>query len=334
MPSPDPIRSLRVRVESFPIRGTFRISRGAKTEARVVVAEIDDGGVVGRGECVPYARYGETVEQVAADIQALAAEVSAGLDRAGLQSVMKAGAARNALDCAFWDLEAKLTGVPVWQTADLAGPPGPLSTAFTLSIDSAEAMAVAAAASADKPLLKLKLAGDGLDLERVAAVRKHAPRSRLVVDANEGWSLDDLRVLPGKLADLGVEMIEQPLPAADDDALLGFHSPVPLGADESAHGLDNLEALRGKYQVVNIKLDKTGGLTEALAMRRAADAAGLEVMVGCMVATSLAMAPAVYVAQGARYVDLDGPLLLAKDREPGLRFEGTTLYPPGPEVWG
>ncbi|QJE74005.1 dipeptide epimerase [Aerophototrophica crusticola] len=334
MPSLEAKRILRVRVESFPIRGTFRISRGAKTQAAVVVAEIDDDGVVGRGECVPYARYGETVEQVAADIQALAAEVSAGLDRAGLQSIMKAGAARNALDCAFWDLEAKLTGVPVWENAELAAPPGPLSTAFTLSIDTPEAMAVAAAGSADKPLLKLKLAGDGLDLERVAAVRTHAPNSRLVVDANEGWSLDDLKVLPGKLADLGVEMIEQPLPAADDDALLGFRSPLPLGADESAHGLDSLERLRGKYQVVNIKLDKTGGLTEALAMRRAAEAAGLEVMVGCMVATSLAMAPAVYVAQGARYVDLDGPLLLAKDREPGLRFEGTTLYPPGPEVWG
>lgn len=334
MSKAEPRRRLRVLCESFPIRGTFRISRGAKTEARVVVAEIDDGGVVGRGECVPYARYGESVEQVAADIAALADAMAAGLDRAGLQTALPPGAARNALDCALWDLEAKLTGVPLWQLADLDAAPGPLTTCFTLSIDRPEVMADSARANRDTPLLKLKLAGDGLDLERVRAVRDNAPAARLVVDANEGWSLEDLRTLPAQLADLGVEMIEQPLPAGADDALLGLASPLPFGADESAHGLDSLDGLRGKYRVVNIKLDKTGGLTEALAMKCAAEAAGLEVMVGCMVATSLAMAPAVYLAQGARYVDLDGPLLLARDRDPGLRFQGTTLYPPDPALWG
>lgn len=333
-PVPDALRTLTVGVESFPIRGTFRIARGAKTEARVVVAEITDGSVTGRGECVPYARYGETVEEVAGRIEALAEEVANGMDREGLQAVLPPGAARNALDCAFWDLEAKLTGVPAWQAADLAEAPGPVSTAFTLSIDTAEAMRQAAAGSADKPLLKLKLAGDGLDLDRVRAVRSGAPRSRLMVDANEGWTLDELNRLAPDFHALGVEMIEQPLPAAADDALLGWRGPVKLGADESVHGLDSLDRLRGKYQVVNIKLDKTGGLTEALALKEAAEAAGLEVMVGCMVATSLAMAPAMLLAQGAAWVDLDGPLLLARDREPGLRYEGTTVYPPDAELWG
>lgn len=333
-PVPPARRTLSVRVESFPIRGTFRISRGAKTEARVVVAEIEDGGVTGRGECVPYARYGETVEEVAALIGGLAEAVSAGLDREALQATLPPGAARNALDCAFWDLEAKLTGVPVWQSADLASAPGPVSTAFTLSVDTPDAMLAAARDSAEKPLLKLKLSGDGLDLERVRAVRAGAPASRLMVDANEGWTLAELERLAPQFHALGVEMIEQPLPAAADDALLGRRFPVKLGADESVHGLDSLDRLRGKYQVVNIKLDKTGGLTEALALRRAAEAAGLEVMVGCMVATSLAMAPAALLAQGAAWVDLDGPLLLATDRSPGLRYEGTTLFPPEPALWG
>lgn len=327
-------RILRVRTEHFPIRGTFRIARGAKTEAVVVVAEIEDGNVTGRGECVPYARYGETVDAVVRDIEAMGDAVSAGLERTALQRAMPPGAARNALDCALWDLEAKLTGLPIWQLADMAGPPEPVSTAYTLSIDTPEAMAEAARASAAKPLLKLKLAGDGMDLARVEAVRRNAPASRLIVDANEGWTFEDLSRLGREFHRLGVEMIEQPLPASQDDALLGFESPVPLGADESVHGLDSFERLRGKYQVVNVKLDKTGGLTEALRLRAACDAAGLDVMVGCMVATSLAMAPALYVAQGAQYVDLDGPLLLARDRVPGLHYDETRIAPPERELWG
>ena len=326
-------RILTVRRESFPIRGSFRISRGAKTEAEVVVTEIRDGAALGRGECVPYRRYGETLEGVEAALAALGPAVAAGLGREELDRVMPAGAARNALDCALWDLEAKLTGVPVWRLAGLEGPPQPVITAFTLSLDSPEAMAEAALAAAAHPLLKLKLTGDG-DLERVRAVRRAVPGARLIADANEGWSLDQLRAFAPELAGLGVELIEQPLPAADDEALAGFTSPVPLGADESCHGRDGLNLLKGRYRVLNIKLDKTGGLTEALRLKRAAEAAGFGVMVGCMVATSLAMAPALLVAQGALLVDLDGPLLLARDRTPGLRYEGARVYPPEPALWG
>jgi len=327
-------RTLTVTVERFPIAGEFRIARGAKTEAVVVLAEIRDGSRVGRGECVPYARYGETVEGVAAAIAAQADAVAGGLDRSLLQTLLPPGAARNALDCALWDLSTRLTGQPVWQLADLDRPPGPVTTAFTLSIDTPDAMHRAARGHAGKPLLKLKLAGDGQDLARVQAVHAGAPAARLIVDANEGWTLEDLRILAPAFAPLGVELIEQPLPAGDDDALLGFASPVPLGADESVHGLDSLDRLRGKYRVVNVKLDKTGGLTEALALKQAALDAGLGVMVGCMVGTSLAMAPALFITPGAAFVDLDGPLLLARDRSPALRYDGTTLHPPDPALWG
>lgn len=331
-------RRLIVRRESFPIRGSFRISRGAKTEAQVVVAEVTAGdgpgrGAVGRGECVPYARYGLTVDGVVAALEAMAGAVADGIDRHALLTAMAPGAARNALDCALWDLEAKLSGTPVWRLAGLAAPPQPLVTAYTLSVDTPEAMAAAARAAADKPLLKLKLTGDG-DLERVRAVRENAPASRLIVDANEAWTIDHLTRFAPAFAGLGVELIEQPLPDAADDALAGFHSAVPLGADESCHGLDSLEPLKGRYQTINIKLDKTGGLTEALMLKKAAETAGFSVMVGCMVATSLAMAPGVILAQGAPLVDLDGPLLLAQDRIPGLRYEGTTVFPPEPALWG
>ncbi len=326
-------RSLTIRRDSFPIRGSFRISRGAKTAAEVVVAEIRDGAVLGRGECVPYGRYGETLDGVVAALEAIAPAVAAGLGREELERAMPAGAARNALDCAFWDLEAKLSGIPAWRLAGLGAAPGPVITAYTLSLDTPEAMARAARAAAERPLLKLKLTGDG-DLERVRAVRRAVPAARLIADANEGWSLDQLRRFAPEMADLGVELIEQPLPAGADGALAGFACPVPLGADESCHGREGLEALKGRYQVLNIKLDKTGGLTGALALKRAAEAAGFGVMVGCMVATSLAMAPAMLVAQGARLVDLDGPLLLAVDREPGLRYEGAVVHPPEPPLWG
>ena len=327
------MRHLTVRRESFPIRGAFRISRGAKTEAQVVVAEIRDGDAVGRGECVPYARYGETLDGVVAAIAARAGAVADGLDGEGLNRVMAAGAARNALDCALWDLQAKLAGRPVWQLAGLAQPPRPVVTAFTLSVDTPEAMAAAARAAADRPLLKLKLTGAG-DVERVRAVREAVPSARLIADANEAWTLDQLGAFAPEMAALGVELIEQPLPAAADEGLLGVACPVPLGADESCHGRDGLEALAGLYQVVNIKLDKTGGLTEALRLKAAAEAAGFGIMVGCMVATSLAMAPALLVAQGARLVDLDGPLLLAADRVPGLRYDGAWVHPSEPAVWG
>lgn len=330
--APAPAASLSVRLERFPIRGTFRISRGAKTEALVLVAELrDTDGHVGRGECVPYARYGESVDGVQAAMEAMGDAFARGLSRRALAHAMPAGAARNALDCALWDLEAQRSARPAWQLAGLA-PLEPVVTAFTLSIDTPDSMAGAARAVA-RPLLKLKLAGDGADLDRVAAVRDAAPDSRLIVDANEGWKPDDLAILPAAFARLGVEMIEQPLPAGADDALIGFNSPVRLGADESAHGLDGLEELARRYQVVNVKLDKTGGLTEALAVKARAQSLGLDVMVGCMVATSLSMAPALLLAQGADYVDLDGPLLLARDREPGLVYDGARLLPTA-GVWG
>ena len=340
-PSPNAVSRLTlgaVRVERYPIRGGFTISRGTKREAAVVVAELiaelADGRIVrGRGECVPYARYGETVEGVLADITRQTAEIAGGMDRTGLQGAMPAGAARNALDCAFWDLEAKIAGVPAWRLADLA-PPDTVATAFTLSLGAPEAMGLAALAAAHMPLLKLKLGGAADDIERVAAVRRNAPDARLIVDANEGWTIAQLAVLAPQLAALGVALIEQPLPAGQDEALADFRSPIPLGADESCHGIDSLAALAGRYQVVNIKLDKTGGFTEALALKAAAQAAGFGIMVGCMVSTSLAMAPAFLLAQDADFVDLDGPLLLEQDRAPSIAYAGAWMSPPPPELWG
>ena len=321
-----------LRRESWPIAGTFTISRGSKTKANVVVVELTDGAARGRGECVPYARYGESVDSVVAEIEAIAADLEAGMDRYGLQSVLEAGAARNAVDCALWDLEAKRGGKRAWQLAGLAAPP-PVVTAYTLSVDTPEKMATNARANAARPLFKLKLTGEG-DLERVAAVREAAPEARLIVDANEGWSLDMVEPFSAALARLGVEMIEQPLPAAEDGVLGDVSHSVPLCADESAHARDDLSGLIGKYEMINIKLDKTGGLTEALALKQAAEEAGLEIMIGCMLATSLAMAPGLLIAQGAKVVDLDGPLLLAEDRVEGLTFEGSLIHPPEPALWG
>lgn len=325
--------SVTVRHDSFPIAGTFTISRGSKTTVEVVVAEITADGVTGRGECVPYARYGETIESVTDQIRDFGDRVEAGMDRAGLNADMPAGAARNALDCALWDLEAKRSGKPVWQLAGLSEAPVALETAYTLSLDTPENMAAKATQNASRPLFKLKLTGEG-DLDRVAAVRQAVPDARLIVDANEGWSVDMVEPFSRALADLGVAMIEQPLPVAEDGLLKNVAHPVPLCADESAHARDHFGDLVGKYEMINIKLDKTGGLTEALALKKMAEDAGMDIMVGCMLATSLGMAPAFLVAQGAAVVDLDGPLLLAEDRVPGFRFDGSTMHPPPEELWG
>lgn len=324
---------LSVREESFPLKGAFRISRGARTEARVLVCEITQDGIVGRGECTPYARYGETLDGVAAAIAAIGPAIGGGLGREGLQRAMRPGAARNAVDCALWDLEAKRSGKRVWEIAGLP-PPQPVITAFTLSIDTPQAMGQAAREASGRPLLKLKLAGDGLDAERVELVRENAPSARLIVDANEALTLEETERIAPRLAAAGVELLEQPLPADADEALRGHALPIPIGADESCHDTATLERLAGIYQVVNIKLDKTGGLTEALRLKATAERLGLRIMVGCMMATSLSMAPALIVAQGASFVDLDGPLWMARDRDPGLHYEGSLAHPPQPELWG
>ena len=326
------MRRLEVREERWPLAHAFVIARGAKTEARAVVAEVFDGTHLGRGEAVPYARYGETVEGVLAQLGSVRDAIEAGADRAALQPLLPPGAARNALDCALWDLDAKASGFRAWELAGRARL-DPVKTAYTLSLDTPEAMGSAAAAAARRPMLKLKIGGPD-DLDRVEAVRASAPKTRLIVDANEALDIDALRRLAPELARLNVSLIEQPLPADEDADLEGYASPVPLCADESLHTRAQLDACARRYACMNIKLDKTGGLTEALALNAQARARGLEVMAGCMVATSLAMAPALLIAQGAAFVDLDGPLLLAKDREPGLAFDGSLIHPPDAALWG
>ncbi|WP_342594346.1 N-acetyl-D-Glu racemase DgcA [Salinicola lusitanus] len=325
---------LRLSVEEqvFPLAEVFTISRGSRTDARVVVATLSDGVHAGRGECVPYAHYGESVASVIAQIESLQDELAHGLDREALQARLPAGAARNAVDCAFWDLEAKRSGTPVWQLAGLSAPVAEI-TAFTLSLDSPAVMRDKARRHAARPLLKLKLGGEG-DIERLRAVREGAPDSRIIVDANEGWDREAYQRLAPALLELGIEMVEQPLPAADDAALAEIERPLPVCADEACHDRSSLAALAGRYDMINIKLDKTGGLTEALALKREAQALGFEVMVGCMVGSSLSMAPALLVAQGAAVVDLDGPLLLARDREPGMRFDAAGIHPASPRLWG
>jgi L-alanine-DL-glutamate epimerase-like enolase superfamily enzyme len=324
---------LDARIERWPIAGSFTISRGAKTEAVTVVAEVSQGGHTGRGECVPYPRYGETPEATLAALQAMRGPVSRGLDRPALQAAMPAGAARNALDCALLDLEAKARGQRIWE---LLGRPAPTActTAYTISLGTPEAMAAATAKAAHRPLLKIKLGGDGDGL-RIAAVRKAAPESELIVDANEAWTPHNLEQNLAACAEVGVTLVEQPLPAGQDEALARIgRRPVAVCADESVHDRKSLDGLRDRYDAVNIKLDKTGGLTEALVMADAAQALGFEIMVGCMVATSLAMAPAMLLARQARFVDLDGPLLLARDRDGGLRYDGSLVYPPEAVLWG
>lgn len=320
--------TITLSTDSFPLAEVFTISRGSKTEARVLTVTIRRGGVAGRGECVPYARYGETPESVAAAIGALPDTVT----RDDLARLLPPGAARNAVDCALWDLDARAAGRRVWQMAGLPAP-GPLVTAYTLSLDRPEAMRAAAARHAGRPILKIKL-GSSDDMARLEAVRAGAPDAAIIVDANEGWTAEVYADLAPHLQRLGVRLVEQPLPAGQDEALADMARPVPVCADESCHDRASLAALRGRYDVVNVKLDKTGGLTEALALCKAARAQGFGVMVGCMVGTSLAMAPAILAAQGADFVDLDGPLLLARDRDRPLRYEGSVLYPGDADLWG
>lgn len=324
---------LDISRDTFQLAEVFTISRGSRTQAEVLTVALRDGEQRGVGECVPYARYGETLESVEQQIRSLAADIANGLDRTALQEKLPPGAARNALDCAFWDLEAKQSGKAVWELAGI-GAPERVTSAYTLSLSDPASMQAKAAENMGRPLLKIKLGGGAEDIERIQAVRRGAPQTTIIVDANEGWSRDEYESLAPVLLELGVAMVEQPFMADDDEALSEMQRPLPVCADESCHDSESLAHVKGKYDVVNIKLDKTGGLTEALKLRTAAVVAGYDIMVGCMIGSSLAMAPALLVAQGARYVDLDGPLLLAEDRDPPLEFNGSIISPADPELWG
>ncbi len=315
--------------ETFKLAETFTISRGSRDSAEVLTVTVEGYGAAGRGECVPYARYGETMESVRDQVKSLAPLIAGDTD---LGAHLPPGAARNAVDCALWDWRARVAGQRHWAAAGLPAP-GPVITAFTLSLDTPEAMRAAAAKHAHRPLLKIKLGGEE-DMARLQAVREGAPGTPMIVDANEGWSADLYRELAPHMLRLGVELVEQPLPAGDDDLLAEIERPLPVCADESCHDRASLPSLKGKYDVVNIKLDKTGGLTEALALRDEAVKAGYGIMVGCMVGTSLAMAPAILVAQGAAVLDLYGPLLLAEDRDHALKYDAEGLHPPVAELWG
>ena len=319
---------ITVTTESFRLAQAFTISRGSRTHAQVLTSHIPRNGITGRGECVPYARYGESLASVTAQI----ASLPDGITRAALQSALPPGAARNAVDCALWDLAAKSTNQRAWQLAGLPEPQ-PHITPYTLSLDTPENMRAAAASQAHRPLLKIKL-GTPDDMPRLESVRAGAPRSTIIVDANEGWTADIYADLAPHLIRLGVALVEQPLPAGADDMLAEIARPLPVCADESCHDTASLPALRGKYDMINIKLDKTGGLTEALALKQAALAEGYGLMIGCMVGSSLAMAPATLLAEGAAYTDLDAPLLLSEDRENPLRFDEAGVHPPARELWG
>ncbi len=325
-------RTLEVATESFPTAKVFNISRGSKTSAEVVTCVLRDGDHRGRGECVPYKRYGETVEGVLADIAAMQDAISSGMSRQELQTAMKAGAARNAIDCALWDLEAKATGGRA-STLACRILPRPVPTAVTVSLGDPADMAAEARAYASHRILKVKV-GTADDRSRIHAVASAAPDAEIILDANEGWTEDNIRQHLLIAAEMHVSLIEQPLPVGKDEILAHIPHPVPICADESVHTYDDLDHLARLYDAINIKLDKTGGLTEALRMRDRARELGFGVMVGCMVGTSLAMAPAVLLAQDADWVDLDGPLLLAKDRSPGLLYTRSMVSPPDPDLWG
>jgi len=328
------IKQLKINVfnEKLPLKNVFRIARGAKTQANVVVVTIDDGIHTGWAEAVPYARYNESVEIVMEQINALASSVLTLENIGEILLTLPAGAARNALDCAWWDLQAKQRHTSVAKLL-LLEPAKACVTAQTLSIDTPEAMATAVAKLDNPPLVKVKLDNQNI-IEKMTAIAKAAPDSEFIVDANEGWSIDDLSHCCEKLKALNVVLIEQPLPAGHDQALIDFDSPIPLCADESCHTRDELEYLKNRYQVVNIKLDKTGGLTEAVLLAQQAEKQDFEIMLGCMVGSSLAMAPAALLVNKARYVDLDGPLLISDDREFGFNFEQGVMQPLSAILWG
>ncbi|MFV0423194.1 N-acetyl-D-Glu racemase DgcA [Oleidesulfovibrio sp.] len=324
--------TIKTAVKSWPVEGAFTISRGSRTEAVVVEVHVCGGGITGKGECVPYPRYGESVEGVCLQIAQAAMELNGMPDRSLLQKLVPAGAARNGLDCALWDYEAKSCGRRVWDVAGLPVPE-PVYTAYTLSLDSAEAMGNKARANAHRPVLKVKLGGEG-DMERIRAVHANAPSARLIIDANEAWTVEQYIRLAPQLAEQGVALVEQPLPASDDAGLGSIERPVPVCADESCHDRATLAELAGRYDAINIKLDKTGGVTEALALCAEAKERGFIIMVGCMLGSSLSMAAAHLVAQQASFIDIDGPLLLAADQDCPLQYEGSLVHPPRPELWG
>jgi len=328
------LRTLQADRRSFGLRAPFRISRGVKTQADVVEVALTQDGATGRGEGVPYPRYGETVESSLAAIEAVAPMIRDGASRAEVNRAMPAGAARNAVDCAFWDLEARLAGRSVAALAGLAEA-GPIASAITIGIDAPDAMAAVAARSAAVPLLKIKVTRDDA-AEQIVAVRAAAPAPRLIVDPNESWTMAEVAGLQDLLAANRVDLLEQPLPAGEDEGLAGFASRVPVCADESLHTRDDLDRLAGRYAYVNVKLDKTGGLTEALALAAAARDRGFGLMVGCMVCSSLGIAPALLLASatGAGFVDLDGPLWLSEDRAGGVADHGGMLSPAAPGFWG
>jgi len=326
-------RMLAVRAETFPLSTPFRISRGTKTAAEVVTVEIEQDGMVGRGECVPYPRYGETIEGAIDAIDAVRQAIEQGLSRDALLQAMPAGAPRNAVDCALWDLEARLAGTNVSTLLGLKAPLLPIATAMTVSLDTPENMGIAAAALADVPLIKVKVDRDD-PAAQLRAVREAAPRPRLIVDPNESWAIDDVKALQQLLVELRVDLLEQPLPADDDCALVGFTSAIAIAADESAHGVEDLASLPDGYRVVNIKLDKTGGLTAALGLAREARERGLRVMTGCMICSSLSIAPALMIAAESEFADLDGPTWLKRDREGGISCANGWLTAPQGDFWG
>ncbi len=317
--------------EVWPLKQPFRISRGSRTETRVVVVTVTDGQHTGRGEATPIARYNQSVESVVAQIESV--KGAPNLDRVQIRKLLPPGAARNALDCALWDLEAKISGKRAWELASIPIVPE-VETSFTISLDAPEAMAEAADANASAPILKLKLGGDDQDLPRVEAVREAAPAPRLLIDANESWSPEHYRTVTPLLGQFGIELIEQPFPANADDILEALDHPIPICADESCHTSADLPRLTNRYEVLNVKLDKTGGLTEALLLTTRAREAGFKLLIGCMVCTSLGIAPARLLADAADYVDLDGPLLLAADRDHGLSYRAGNIGVPSRELWG
>jgi L-alanine-DL-glutamate epimerase-like enolase superfamily enzyme len=326
------LRTLNIQHRAFPLRSPFRISRGVKLAADVVTVELGQAGCVGRGESVPYGRYGESVASVMDQIEVLRSVLCAGMGRDELQARLPGGAARNALDAALWDLESRLSQIPVWK--QLARPARlPLVTALTIGIDTPQEMRKAAARIANHKLIKIKVDTDD-PVGRIEAVRDAAPAAKLIVDPNESWTIDVLREVQPALERASVSLLEQPLPANEDDALLEFSSGIPICADEACHTTSNLRSLLNRYQAVNIKLDKTGGLTEAWRLLREARACGFTVMVGCMVCSSLGIAPALEVAREADFVDLDGPLWLQGDHPDGVTLQDGLLMPPASGFWG